>query len=267
MARARNIKPGFFQNEELVELPFVTRLLFIGLWTIADREGRLEDKPKRIKMNLFPADDVNVDEALGQLQKGGFLLRYEHGGERYIQVLAFAKHQNPHRDEKASLIPAPYEHCANTVQEQTKPDANPADSLIPDSLLLNPESGLLDECAEPQSVSTPKVIDMPLVGDKKYPIHQAQVDEWTAAYPAVDVVRQLAAMRQWCNANPTLRKTERGVLRFCNSWLMKEQDKPRQQPRAGPDKPAKFDPLAHVNRNRTTQNERTITFDEHGQPV
>lgn len=41
----------------------------------------------------------------------------------------------------------------------------------------------------------------------------------------------------------------------------------KQQPRAGPVKPAKFDPLAHVNRNRTIQNERTITFDEHGQPV
>ena len=31
MARARNIKPGFFTNDELVELPFATRLLFIGL--------------------------------------------------------------------------------------------------------------------------------------------------------------------------------------------------------------------------------------------
>lgn len=39
MARARNIKPGFFTNDELVELPFEVRSLFIGLWAIADREG------------------------------------------------------------------------------------------------------------------------------------------------------------------------------------------------------------------------------------
>ena len=61
MARARNIKPSFFTNEDLVELPFEDRLLFIGLWTLADREGRLEDRPKRIKMAVFPADNVDVD--------------------------------------------------------------------------------------------------------------------------------------------------------------------------------------------------------------
>lgn len=139
MARARNIKPGFFSNEELVELPFSTRLLFIGLWTLADREGRLEDKPKRIKMNLFPADSVDVDAALSELEQSGFLTRYEVDGSRFIQVLAFRKHQNPHRDEKASLIPAFGEHGASTVQTPESNDANPADSLIPDSLNLNPE--------------------------------------------------------------------------------------------------------------------------------
>lgn len=143
MARARNIKPGFFANEELVELPFATRLLFIGLWTLADREGRLEDRPKRIKMALFPADNLDVEEALSSLAASGFLTRYEHDGERYIQVTSFAKHQNPHRDEKASTIPAPCKHSANTVQEQSKHGGNRADSLIPDSpnpSSLNPES-------------------------------------------------------------------------------------------------------------------------------
>lgn len=130
MARARNIKPGFFTNEELVELPFSTRLLFVGLWTIADREGRLEDKPKRIKMHLFPADDIDVDAALCELQASGFLKRYEVDGARYIQVLAFRKHQNPHRDEKPSSIPAMDEHDASTVQTPCEHSSNPADSPI-----------------------------------------------------------------------------------------------------------------------------------------
>ena len=64
MARARNIKPSFFTNEDLVELSFETRLLFIGLWTLADRAGRLEDRPKRIKMAVFPADSVDVERSL-----------------------------------------------------------------------------------------------------------------------------------------------------------------------------------------------------------
>lgn len=139
MARARNIKPGFFQNEELVELPFVTRLLFIGLWTIADRAGRLEDKPKKIKMGLFPADNIEVEDSLFELAAKDFILRYEIDGIKYIQILAFEKHQNPHKDEKASTIPAPCKHDASTVPALCKPDGNRADSLIPDSLLLIPD--------------------------------------------------------------------------------------------------------------------------------
>lgn len=130
MARARNIKPSFFINEELVELPFSTRLLFIGLWTIADREGRLEDKPKKIKMALFPADDFDVNEALNQLQNSGFIVRYVADEIQYIQILAFGKHQNPHIKEPASTIPAP---CKNDAKQV------PA-VLIPDSPLLIPDS-------------------------------------------------------------------------------------------------------------------------------
>ena len=107
MARARNIKPAFFKNETLVELPVETRLLFIGLWTLADREGRLEDRPKRIKMEIYPADEFNVDSMLNQLCSGGFLLRYEVEFVRYIEIINFVKHQDPHYREKASEIPPP----------------------------------------------------------------------------------------------------------------------------------------------------------------
>jgi len=87
MARARNIKPGFFKNEDLVELPFEYRLLFAGLWTLADREGRLEDRPKRIKMELFPADNVDVDHGLGELERYGFIQRYEANGVRVVAIM------------------------------------------------------------------------------------------------------------------------------------------------------------------------------------
>jgi hypothetical protein len=55
MSRSRNIKPGFFKNEDLAGLPFWQRLLYIGLWTECDREGRCEDRPVKLKMALFPA--------------------------------------------------------------------------------------------------------------------------------------------------------------------------------------------------------------------
>jgi len=199
MARARNIKPGFFANEELVELPFATRLLFIGLWTIADREGRMEDKPKRIKMALFPADDFDIGSSLDDLQKSGFLLRYEHDGARYIQVLAFNKHQNPHRDEKPSSIPAPSMHCANTVQAQcNNEDDTVAIGLIPDSLNLIPDTLNLI----PDSISRIQV---------KPHVEQTQLD----AGKVPDVIQEVFAYWQKIMDSPKsiLDENRRGLIK------------------------------------------------------
>lgn len=149
MARSRNIKPGFFRNEMLAECSPLTRLLFAGLWCLADRAGRLEDRPKRIRAEVLPYDDGSVDEMLYELHRAGFILRYQVGEQRFIQVQNFAKHQNPHHREAGSTIPAPAEHHANTVDASDKPRASPglssdkpgtsrADSLIPDSLNLIP---------------------------------------------------------------------------------------------------------------------------------
>lgn len=117
MARSRNIKPGFFANEILGELPPLTRLLFIGLWTLADREGRLQDRPKKIKHELLGYDDVtstDVDTMLQQLHDNGFIIRYMVAEEKYIQVTNFLKHQNPHCREQASTIPAPSENVTGS---------------------------------------------------------------------------------------------------------------------------------------------------------
>lgn len=140
MARARNIKPGFFTNEDLVELDFATRLLFIGLWTHADKEGRFEDRPKKIKIALFPADNVDVDAMLQSLHGMGFVTRYEVNGQKYVQITNWAKHQNPHHTEKPSEIPGMNGEL--TVKQPLKKSVSPkhdggnlADSLIPDSLI------------------------------------------------------------------------------------------------------------------------------------
>jgi len=141
MARARNIKPGFFKNDALVELSFETRLFFIGLWTMADREGRLEDRPKKMRMEIFPADSVDVGRCLDDLERSGFIHRYAKDGNQYIQIVNFAKHQNPHHKEAPSTIP---ESDAYPSKAPVESGANPSDSgflvtdtgfLIPDSLI------------------------------------------------------------------------------------------------------------------------------------
>lgn len=134
MPRARNIKPGFFRNEELVELDFEYRLLFIGLWTLADREGRLEDRPKRIRMEVFPADDVDIEHGLDCLEERELLQRYTVNGRRYIQITAFVKHQNPHHKESPSEIPPPPTKRARGKHDPSTAQASPPDpGQAPDS--------------------------------------------------------------------------------------------------------------------------------------
>jgi hypothetical protein len=116
MARARTIKPGFFTNDTLAEIPPLGRLLFAGLWTIADRAGRLEDRPRKIKAEILPYDECDVDTLLEDLAERDFIIRYEHGGVRYVQVMKFEQHQNPHKNEGASRIPSPNSHSSSTVQ-------------------------------------------------------------------------------------------------------------------------------------------------------
>lgn len=143
MSRARNIKPSFFTNDALAECPPLARLLFVGLWTIADREGRIEDRPKRIKAEVLPYDDCDCDELLATLESHGFIARYAANNNKYIQVVSFSKHQNPHLKEAASTIPAPDKPGANTI---------PAGPLT-DSLLLIPESITPPKESKPKTAS------------------------------------------------------------------------------------------------------------------
>jgi hypothetical protein len=150
MARARNIKPGFYKNEDLAECSPWARLIFPGLWMLADREGRMEDRPKRIKGELLPYDAIDVDPLLEELSRWGFILRYEVNGERFIQVLKFNEHQAPHVREAASTIPSPGSTGVDTMPAQDKEGASTnlgsaqasprsPDFLNPESPLLNPE--------------------------------------------------------------------------------------------------------------------------------
>ena len=153
MARARNIKPSIMDNEELAELGALHRLLFIYLWMLADREGRLEDRPKRIAAQALPYDrSADVDGMLEDLAASGFIQRYQVAGEKYIQITNFSKHQAPHGTERDGVIPdadgnltvyertpkgyatkvATLPNCDLTVKEQSDNALIP-DSLIPDS--------------------------------------------------------------------------------------------------------------------------------------
>lgn len=150
MARARMLKPGFFRNEELAELPMTGRLLFAGLWTLADKAGRLLDRPKRIKADLFPFDDdLDVDGLLDTLAAKSFIERYEVDGIHLIQVCKFLDHQKPHPREAESLLPGIPSNYSKPRQRQTQgeplqgePKPRRPESFPSESCTSESESGI-----------------------------------------------------------------------------------------------------------------------------
>ena len=80
-------------------------------------------------------------------------------------------------------------------------------------------------CSEPEKPATELVITLPLNTGEEYPVTEDEVAEYERLYPAVDVKQQLRSMRGWLLSNPKKRKTSRGIQRFINSWLAREQDR------------------------------------------
>ncbi|WP_290817414.1 hypothetical protein [Aquidulcibacter sp.] len=106
MARARNLKPSIFKNELLGQADPILTLLFQGLWTLADRRGILEDRPLRIKAELFPyRDGLDVNGYLTELQRLEFIERFTARKLALIYIVNFTKHQSPHPTEKPSDLP------------------------------------------------------------------------------------------------------------------------------------------------------------------
>lgn len=189
--RSRNIKPGFYANEDLAECSLWARFIFPGLWMMADREGRLEYRPKKIKGELLRFDNQDVAPLLDELQARGFIVIYEVGGAKYIQVIKFLDHQNPHHREAESVIPPPQspgltplsnfikpgatDGCdeedseASLGQAQGKPETEGSSEggsavLIPDSGFLIPDSRITQPKAakktRPQKTTMPENFDV-----------------------------------------------------------------------------------------------------------
>lgn len=145
--RARNIKPGFYKNADLLECSRDARLLAPGLWMMADREGRLEDRPKQIKIEIFPCDDVDINRLLDELASHNHITRYDHGGKPFIQICKFSDHQRPHSNEIKSTIPEYKQQHKKELSSKVESASNLGakhfalndDTLTTDSHLLNAE--------------------------------------------------------------------------------------------------------------------------------
>ncbi len=233
--RARSLKPGYFGNEELAEIEPLGRILYAGLWCYADREGRFEFRPKRMKAMILPYDDVDITSLVMSLHAMTLISLYKVDEKIYGFIPTFKRHQNPHPHEAKSVIPEPLPELMITREElllysgnglknqcQGKSVKCNASSLTPSSLTPSSPVPGGTSCVEP----SPTFILIPT--NKKgvdFPVTEEHVREFEELYLAVDVPGQLRKMRGWSNTHKSQRKTYGGMLKFINGWLAREQDK------------------------------------------
>lgn len=245
MARSRNIKPGFFKNEDLGTAdPFVS-LLFAGLWTLADKEGILEDRPLRIKAELFPyRENFDINGYLTVLVAFNMVVRYSVDGKGYIQIVEFKKHQNPHHTEKDSEYPSYTDGCQITVKQPLNNGHTPADSLIPDSLI--PDSLIHDSL---------------IVGDEKkerVALATRLPDNWTPSdedykfcktkRPDLEIIEVVEQFKDYWMAIPGAKGRKLNWSATWRNWVRNQ----RKGKTLSDSK--KFDPLEYVNGGKGDQN-------------
>ena len=236
MARTRLLKPGFFSNDLLAECDPLARLLFAGLWTLVDRDGRTECRHAKIKAQLLPYDDCDVGILLSQLADRGFVQVYSVGGKSYVQVDGFAKHQNPHPKETSEGLPEPPQNTGETqshgnymtshgedAASHGNSETSRAFSLLPSPLSLNPSVATSEPPKRRTRSQHPDAVSWS-AADGWAGITDTDRSEWAAAFPGAVLAQELAKATAWLKANPQ-RAGRRNWRRFIVGWLQRCQDK------------------------------------------
>lgn len=140
MARIRTVKPELLRHEDLFEAELESglplRIAFVGMFTVCDREGRFKWKPRQLKLDVLPYDDVEFSRVLDALESRGFIEKYEVKGKQYGVIRSFTAHQVINNKEKASDLPEPPATPVKTGDSTREPRVDDANETP-----LNPESG------------------------------------------------------------------------------------------------------------------------------
>ena len=127
MARIRTVKPDLFRHETLFEAEQRTklplRLAYIGLFTACDRDGRFKWKPKTLKLDVLPYDEIDFSRVLDALATRGFVVRYASPQGEIGWIPSFTRHQVINNRESDSQLPPPDEETMKTLALSRVPHA------------------------------------------------------------------------------------------------------------------------------------------------
>lgn len=209
MARIRNIKPDFWTDEKLVELETWERLLFIGLWNFADDEGYMPYSPKRIKMQVFPGDSLEVSRGVQSLISIGAVELFDSEFGPVLHVSKWSKHQKVSNPSKSKY---------STV-DLTPLDGKPRKPAAPEQETLEVSTNGTEDSRELR-----KEREGERGVNKDLSSKPDEFDQWYSRYPKKEAKE--AARKAFTKARKTVTLQE--LLNGVDRYVSATQDKDRQ---------------------------------------
>lgn len=233
----------------MLVLKAIKRLALEGVRTDTEsNEDNLYLLPEGVKyaLNLI-MDGIQADRVEAEIKRKNLSEKRAEsgrkGGRKQKQTEAIAKQMQANakqneangskerekKEEKKEVPPTPPLESKEVSKEKESTARSVDNTNVLSSSLA---------CAEPEKpASTPEpepLITLPLNDGSEFPVFPDMVSEFSALYPAVNVMQELRNMRGWILGKPERRKTKRGIRAFITTWLSKEQDRgPRQVARSG----------------------------------
>lgn len=223
MANRRMFSLDVVDTDKFLDMPLSAQALYFHLGLRADDDGFVASPKKIVKVVDCKQDDLKV------LIAKGFVIPFETG----VIVIRHWKMQN--RIQADRYKPTKYIAERNRLEvvnsvykldTEREQDVLEMDTQYSIGKYSIDKSSINTISSEPETApSQQSGICIPLNDNSTYDVPLDKIDIWKNTYPAVDVEQELRKMVAWSHSNPTKRKTRRGVDRFINSWLAREQDR------------------------------------------
>ena len=243
MARIRSVKPEFFRHEGLYEAEHTSglplRLSFIGLWTAADHEGRFKWRPRQLKLDCLPYDDIDFEQILNVLAEHGFIVKYEINGELYGHIPTWHQHQHINHREMRSILPAPTEEsmvharaCPGTPghargerererEREGEGEKERKNNFPADAGLTTADLG---EASKGWASKQEYAFEAGVIR-----LNQKNLDAWKKAYSYLDVPAELTGLATWAGSQARWFPAVSGALAKRNREQKLKSDQARSE--------------------------------------
>ena len=255
MAERRMFAKSVIDCDDFLDMPAEAQLLYFHLAMRADDDGFVT--PKKIMRMIGAKDD-----SLKLLIAKKFIIPFDTGVivirhwriNNYLQNDRYRETTYVDEKKQLEIVNKKYE-LKPLFPECIQDGYTGKDRIGKDSLGEIEESNSLrslsSSCPEPSAKSSEPVPEEELIDKifiklntnrigETFAVTEGFVSQMKELYPAVDVEQELRNMKAWLMSNPQRRKTFKGIPKFINSWLAREQDKGFVSPQV--QKPARTAP-------------------------